>query len=311
MTIQDVLFFDTETTGIPDRTAKWDVDFADYPHVVQLAWMHGEKMESHIIRPDGWDIPDDVVAVHGITTEYALEHGEPFAAVVDQFIQDAHDAGLICAHNIHFDTSIIKANIIRELGREYYDANDVESALYKGKRIDTMRPTMKWVDARTETNRLKFPRLEELYDRCFPGETFPAHDALEDVKAVARCLPVILEQGLVELKVKEYPEETLEPAKPSEQAAKIAADASKKFGSMPEKAGNGANLPANGENDKSPVPSEQGRQIENPAKIGDQIEKMADAVKVTASEIHNAAETTKEFTNVAKDVKDMLDQNEF
>lgn len=24
MTIDDVLFFDTETTGIPDRAAKWD-----------------------------------------------------------------------------------------------------------------------------------------------------------------------------------------------------------------------------------------------------------------------------------------------
>ena len=119
MTIKDVLFFDTETTGIPDRAAKWDVDFADYPHIVQIAWMHGEKMESHIIRPDGWTIPDDVVAVHGITTEFALANGEPFAAVVDQFIQDAHDAGLLCAHNIHFDTSIIKANILRELGREY------------------------------------------------------------------------------------------------------------------------------------------------------------------------------------------------
>lgn len=267
MTIKDVLFFDTETTGIPDRAAKWDVDFADYPHIVQIAWMHGEKMESHIIRPDGWTIPDDVVAVHGITTEFALANGEPFAAVVDQFIQDANDAGLICAHNIHFDTSIIKANILRELGREYYDANDVESALYKGKRIDTMRPTMKWVDARTETNRLKFPKLEELYDRCFPGETFPAHDALEDVKAVARCLPVILENGLVELKVKEYPEETPELAKPSEQAAKIAADASKKFGAAPETAGNGTILAAKTENDKLHVQAEQAPQIEDSAKI--------------------------------------------
>lgn len=206
MTINDVLYLDTETTGIPDRSANWDTDFADYPHVVQLAWMHGCKAESHIIRPDGWEIPQETVDVHGITTEYALEHGEPFAAVVDMFIQDCHEAALLCGHNIHFDTSIIKANILRELGREYYDANDVENALFKGKRIDTMRPTMKWVDTRKIDGRLKFPKLEELYSKCFPGETFPAHDALEDVKAVARCLPVILEQGLVELKVKEYPE---------------------------------------------------------------------------------------------------------
>lgn len=172
-----------------------------------MAWIHGCKVESHIIRPDGWEIPEDAIKVHGITMERAMNEGEPFAAVVDRFIQDCHDAGLICGHNIHFDTGIIKANILRELGREYYDANDVESALYKGKRIDTMRPTMKWVDAGMANGRLKFPNLSELYAHCFSGETFPAHDALEDVKAVARCLPVILDLGLVELKVKEYPEE--------------------------------------------------------------------------------------------------------
>ena len=280
MTIDDVLFFDTETTGIPDRSAKWDSDFMDYPHVVQMAWLHGCKVETHIIRPDGWEIPQETVDVHGITTEYALEHGEPFASVVDMFIQDCHDAGLICGHNIHFDTSIIKANILRELGREYYDANDVENALYKGKRIDTMRPTMKWVDARMANGRLKFPNLSELYSRCFPGETFPAHDALEDVKAVAKCLPVILELGLVELKVKEYPDEQAKPT-PEQltNAAKIAAEAATKFaaaqpvptyplgGIVPEKPGNGPNLDAKIENDKLPVQTAKAPEIENSAKI--------------------------------------------
>ena len=207
MTIEDVLFFDTETTGIPDRSAKWDVDFNEYPHIVQIAWLFGDVAESHIIRPDGWEIPEETTAVHGITTEYAMEHGEPFVFVMDRFIAFAQKAPLLCGHNIHFDTGIVKANILRELGHEYFDANDVDAALFKGKRIDTMRSTMKWVDARNSWGKLKFPNLGELYSRCFPGETFPAHDALEDTKAVARCLPVILEMGLVELKVKEYPEE--------------------------------------------------------------------------------------------------------
>ena len=275
MTINDVLFLYTETTGIPDRTAKWDIDFADYPHVVQIAWLHGCKVENHIIRPDGWEIPDDAKAVHGITTEYAMEHGEPFAAVVDMLIQDCHEAGLICGHNIHFDTGIIKANILRELGREYYDANDVESALYKGKRIDTLRSTMRWVDARFASGRLKFPNLGELYDRCFPGETFEAHDALEDCKAVARCLPVIIDAGLVELKVKEYQEE--QPNNPvsafakiadaASDAAKIAADAAKKFGAAPETAGNGPILDAKQKDDKLPVQQEKAPENENSAKI--------------------------------------------
>lgn len=276
MTINDVLFFDTETTGIPDRAAKWDVDFMQYPHVVQMAWIHGCKAENHIIRPDGWEIPEDTVAVHGITTEYALAHGEPFAAVVDMFIQDCHDAGLICGHNIHFDTGIVKANILRELGREYYDANDVETALYKGKRIDTMRPTMKWVDARMANGRLKFPNLSELYSRCFPGETFPAHDAIEDVKAVARCLPVILDLGLVELKVKEYPEEKPEQAKPTDSAAKIAADAAKKFGAIPENAKSGPIPAVKEENNKLPNETVQAPQIENFTKISDAAAELLD-----------------------------------
>ena len=105
---------------------------------------------------------------------------------------------------------------------------------------------MKWVDARTQNGRLKLPRLEELYSRCFPGETFPAHDALEDVKAVARCLPVILAEGLVELKVKEYPEEK---AAPAENAQKCPQNESKQ------------------ETDKLPIQQEKGPQNENSPKI--------------------------------------------
>lgn len=207
MTIDDVLFFDTETTGVPDKQAKWDTDYADYPHIVQIAWILGEHRESHIICPSGWDIPEASVEVHGITKERAILVGEPFIVVIDRFLSFCHKAGLLCGHNIHFDTGIIKANILRELGWEYYDVWGVELALFKGKRIDTMRSSMKWVDARFATGRLKFPNLTELYSRCFPGESFPAHDALADTEAVKRCLPVLLELGLVELKLKEYPED--------------------------------------------------------------------------------------------------------
>lgn len=255
MTIQDVLFFDTETTGVPDRSANWETDFADYPHIVQLAWMHGCKVENHIIRPEGWDIPQETVDIHGITTEYALEHGEPFAMVIDLFIADCHESGLICAHNIHFDTSIIKANILRELGHEYYVAGGVEDALFKGKRIDTMRPTMKWVDARMSNGRLKLPRLEELYSRCFPGETFPAHDALEDVKAVARCLPVILENGLVELKVKEYPEPAPDDFKTIAKGPGGSIQIAKIEPASEETTKNGPFSGLKTENDKLPIPS--------------------------------------------------------
>ena len=217
--LKDICFFDCETTGVPAKGLKWDADFNQFPHVVQLAWAFGDKERSFIIKPDNYEIPPETAAIHGITTERAIAEGVPFAEVIDEFLADAAAAPLVCAHNIYFDTSMLKANILRYCGKEYYDAK-AEDALFKGKRIDTMMKTIKFVGAMFANGRPgKFPTLEELYNKCFPGETFPAHDALEDVKACKRCIPVLVENGIIELKPKEYPAEQLkfnpepEPAK--------------------------------------------------------------------------------------------------
>lgn len=217
--LKDVLTFDCETTGLPAKGAKWDVDFAEFPNIVQLAWSVNEKERSYIIKPEGWEIPDASIEIHGITAERANAEGVPFADIIDEFLQDCEKARLLVGHNIYFDTSIVKAMILRIMGREYYDAK-AEDALFKGKRIDTMMKTIKFVGALYANGRPgKYPKLEELYNKCFPGETFPAHDALEDVRACKRCIPVLVEKGIIELKQKEYPAEQLklepepEPAK--------------------------------------------------------------------------------------------------
>ena len=205
--LNNICFFDCETTGVPAKGLKWDADFMQFPQVVQLAWSVGDKEKSYIIKPDGYEIPEETTAIHGITTERAIAEGVPFAVVVDEFLTDAADAPLVCAHNIYFDTSMLKANVLRWCGREYYDAK-AEDALHKGKRIDTMMKCIKFVGALFANGRPgKFPTLEELYNKLFPGETFPAHDALEDIRALRRCVPELVELGIIELKQKEYPAE--------------------------------------------------------------------------------------------------------
>lgn len=276
MTIEDVLFFDTETTGIPDKSAKWDADYMGYPHVVQIAWIYRGEKFNYIIRPEGWEIPEEATAVHGITTGYAMEHGAPFAAVIDKFISDCHSAGLICGHNVHFDTGIVKANILRELGRAYYDAENVEDALFKGKRIDTMRSSMKWVDARNSWGKLKFPNLGELYSRCFPGETFPAHDALEDTQAVARCLPVLVEKGLVELMVKEYAEAGRVTSDNILEAAQKMSESVLEVGTPTETAKNGSISANNSVDDKLPIRTEKCPETGNLGKISDTVDVLLD-----------------------------------
>lgn len=207
--LKDICFFDCETTGVPAKGLKWDADFMQFPQVVQLAWSVGDKEKSYIIKPDGYEIPEETTEIHGITTERAIAEGVPFAVVVDEFLTDAADAPLVCAHNIYFDTSMLKANVLRWCGREYYDAK-AEDALHKGKRIDTMMKCIKFVGALFANGRPgKFPTLEELYNKLFPGEIFPAHDALEDIRALRRCVPELVELGIIELKQKEYPAEQL------------------------------------------------------------------------------------------------------
>lgn len=205
--MNDVLCFDCETTGVPDKGMKWDEDFLRFPRPVTMAWAFGDTERHEIIRPQGWDIPTETVAIHGVTTEQADKEGKPFVEVVTEFLNDAEKYPLICAHNVYFDTSIIKAAIMA-LCPEL--ADKAESALFKGKRIDTMRKTIKFVGARKENGSGKFPTLEELFAKLFDGATFPAHNALEDVRALRKCLPPLVEMGIVELVQKEYPAESLE-----------------------------------------------------------------------------------------------------
>lgn len=205
--LNDVLCFDCETTGIPEKGMKWDEDFLRFPRPVTMAWAFGDTERHEIIRPQGWDIPTETVAIHGVTTEQADKEGKPFVEVVMEFLNDAEKCPLICAHNVYFDTSIIKAAIMA-LCPEL--ADKAESALFKGKRIDTMRKTIKFVGARKENGSGKFPTLEELFAKLFDGATFPAHNALEDVRALRKCLPPLVEMGIVELVQKEYPAESLE-----------------------------------------------------------------------------------------------------
>lgn len=202
--LNDVCFFDCETTGVPAKGLKWDTDYMEFPHIVQLAWSIGEKECSYIIKPDGWVIPAEVIEIHGITTERATSEGVPLQDVIGEFLADANSAPLVCAHNIYFDSSIIKAETLRVFGREYYDLN-VENALHKEKRIDTMMKTIRFVGATYSNGRPgKFPRLEELFAKLFNGETFPAHDALEDIRALKQCLAELVKLGIIELVKKEY-----------------------------------------------------------------------------------------------------------
>lgn len=117
--MKTAIFYDTETTGLPDFKAPSEAEHQ--PHIVQLAALLVDldtRETLHtidvIIRPDGWSIPEESSAVHGITQEHALEVGISEASAITEFM-DLWAGRLRIAHNEQFDARIVRIALMRFL----------------------------------------------------------------------------------------------------------------------------------------------------------------------------------------------------
>lgn len=112
-----MLAYDTETTGLP--LFKEPSEHPDQPHIVQLGAclvdMDSREVLSTLdvmIKPDGWLIPDEVSAIHGITTEKAGDLGVPESLAVEMLIEMANGR-LRIGHNEQFDARIVRIACMR------------------------------------------------------------------------------------------------------------------------------------------------------------------------------------------------------
>lgn len=182
------IFFDTETTGLPDFKAP--SESAHQPHIVQLAALlvdmdTRETIQSMdvIIRPDGWTIPDDVAAVHGITTEHAAEVGIPENLAVSMFMELWVGRPRI-AHNEQFDARILRIALMRHQSEDAADiwkSGPAECTARMATPICQIPPTAKVVKA--GFNKFKTPNLGEAYRHFTGKELVNAHSAMADVLA--------------------------------------------------------------------------------------------------------------------------------
>ena len=182
------LFYDTETTGFP--VWKEPSDSPEQPYIVQLAALlvdldtgHTVQSMNMIVQPDGWDIPDDVAEIHGITTEDAAAVGIPEPVVIRAFMEIWGNRMRV-AHNQSFDARIVRIATKRYLDDaeiEAWKAGESECTGLLAKPIMQMPPKGRfgW----------KMPKLSEAYEH-FVGEPMPAgsaHTAMGDTEA---CLAV-------------------------------------------------------------------------------------------------------------------------
>jgi DNA polymerase III subunit epsilon len=181
-----ILFFDTETTGLPLSWKRPASDVQNWPRVVQVAWLiyseQGEKVSQRmaIIYPNGYEIPEEAAAVHGITTQMAMEKGEYIEDILLEFEAALKTVNEVVAHNMAFDEKVLLA--------EFYRYNEPTEFLNK-KLVCTMKASTNFCALPAPYGRgaYKWPKLSELHEKLF-GESFDgAHDALVDIEACARC----------------------------------------------------------------------------------------------------------------------------
>lgn len=188
-----ILFFDTETTGLPDFKAR--SDDPKQPHLVQLALLlmndAGAETEAHnfIIKPDGWTIPDEVAAIHGITTKRAMDEGIPEVDAVVAYIAALGQSALRVAHNENFDRRIMRIAMLRT-GQ---CSRDLIEELEKRPSFDTCAIASPIVNLPPTEKMLAYgftkpkpPKLAECIKHFFTEELDGAHDAMVDVRACAR-----------------------------------------------------------------------------------------------------------------------------
>jgi DNA polymerase III epsilon subunit-like protein len=188
------LFVDTETTGLPTvrHAAPWD--FANWPRLVEIAWLlvDGERREtaaaSYIIKPRGFIVPWDAVQKHGITTDMALRQGVEIRTALDAFVKDLRRAAVLVAHNIEYDQGILGAELLRAGYPNY---------LYNKKRICTMQSATAYCGIPGRYGDYKYPKLSELHCKLFSHPYREVHRALPDVRAVEQCYFALRDRGII------------------------------------------------------------------------------------------------------------------
>lgn len=178
------LFVDCETTGLPKD---WNAPISqaeNWPRIVSISWILADKNQNIIdeahyhVLPVDYGIPPEATALHGITTEFAKQHGEPIIVVLKHLISMLDKAEAIIAHNIKFDGRIIHSEIMR---------NKIRYSFRSYKRICTMELGTNYCAIKGRYDDYKLPTLHELYWSLFGEHYTGMHNAQAEAAACMRC----------------------------------------------------------------------------------------------------------------------------
>jgi DNA polymerase III subunit epsilon len=183
--------FDCETTSLVS------------PHLVELGAVLVELTDgvaverasvSLIVRLDGYVIPIDAAAVHGISTELAAACGVPLVVAVSALTNLWALGETRVAHNLEFDDRVIDA-AMTSLGRASSLARPPGVCTKElAAPILDLSPTERMVQF-GHGGKPKSPSLVEAYRHFFGEDPPDHHSAIADARAAAKIYVAILEHG--------------------------------------------------------------------------------------------------------------------
>jgi len=192
-----IFVFDTETTGFIDKkTPNLDAQ----PSIVQFAGIYGILQENgdftesgrinQLVKPPR-PIPSGASRVHHIY-DIDVKDKPPISEKISDFLELINDADVIIGHNIEYDEDMIKLELKR-LQQEYE---------YRPKQVFcTMKTTVDFCGLVWSGERLKYPKLGELYKKLFWEYFLWAHDAMIDVEATLKIFLELYRKKIITLKI--------------------------------------------------------------------------------------------------------------
>jgi len=179
-TINQLAVFDLETTGLDLANSK--IVTACVAVIDTAGNLVGEAQE-WLANP-GVEIPAIAASVHGVTTEYAVEHGRQLAEVVSEInakLAELFAAGIaVVAYNASYDFTILKSNS-EALGLPALsEPMPVLDPLVLDRRFDKWRKGKRTLSASTE-----------LYGVALGDD---AHNATADAIAAGRVALAVLDK---------------------------------------------------------------------------------------------------------------------
>lgn len=199
-----IMFYDSETNGFP----LWSERSSDprQPHIVQAAAILVDEDTRKIVssfdltaRPDGWEIPDDVAKIHGITTWRAELVGISERQIVSAVYEFALIAQRRIGHNEAFDARIMRIALKRFTNNETADSwkNMASECTQKlATPIMKLPPTEKMLAAKRRHP--KAAKLHEAYEFFTGKKLEDAHSAMADTLACMAVYFAIKDLGKTE-----------------------------------------------------------------------------------------------------------------